>query len=115
VEKATADALRKFETMLRDALFARTTAQASEWRVLRKAFATFDHDASGAIDIHEFIQSLEHIGMHVVDEGLPGLGGVPRDVVEALFSRFDADHSGTIEYNEFVRHFQEPETTYRHF
>jgi len=101
-EKALTDGVRKLEQMLRDALFARTTAQFNEWRVLRKAFQAFDRDASGSVDIHEFIDALESLGLHSVDSGLPGLGGVPRSVVEELFSRFDADGSGSIEYDEFV-------------
>eukprot|EP00325_Prymnesiales_sp_UTEX-LB-985_P031401 CAMPEP_0174718718 /NCGR_PEP_ID=MMETSP1094-20130205/29825_1 /TAXON_ID=156173 /ORGANISM="Chrysochromulina brevifilum, Strain UTEX LB 985" /LENGTH=158 /DNA_ID=CAMNT_0015918891 /DNA_START=176 /DNA_END=652 /DNA_ORIENTATION=- len=115
VEQKRADDVRKFESVMRTALFARTTAQFNEWRVLRKAFATFDHDQSGAIDLDEFIQSLEHLGLHVVDEGLPGLGGVPRDVVRALFARFDSDASGTIDYEEFCKYFQQSEVDHRHY
>ena len=95
------NAVDKVEQQLRDALFSRTTVHIGEQRILKAAFTKFDKDASGEVDIHEFIKALEYIGLHTAEHGLPGEGGNPRDVVEALFRRYDLDGSGTIDYDEF--------------
>ena len=52
--------------------------------MLKKAFTTFDNDASGSIDFVEFCQALEHLGLHLEGEGLPGMGGVPRQTAQYL-------------------------------
>ena len=45
--------------------------------------------------------SLEHLGLHTAEGGLPGAGGLPVEVVQALFRRYDADCSGHVDYEEF--------------
>ena len=53
------DGVERLKQQLRDALFARTTSQISEIRVLKKSFVAFDTDASGSVDITEFCKALE--------------------------------------------------------
>ena len=69
-------ACERLEQLLRDALFARTTSQISEGRVLERAFKQFDKDASGALDLSEFCKALEYLGLDVVVEAV-GLGEAP--------------------------------------
>lgn len=98
----------KLEQQLRDALFARTTAHLGEQRILKSAFTKFDKDCSNSVDFKEFSLALEHLGLHQEDKGLPGQGGLPTAVVEALFKRYDADGSGQLEYNEFAAAIMQP-------
>ena len=93
--------VERLEQQVRDALFARTTAHVGEQRILKQAFSKFDHDQSGSVDFGEFSLALEHIGLHVEGQGLPGEGGVPPQAMEALFAKYDADQSGTVDYDEF--------------
>ena len=39
--------------------------------------------------------------LHTEDLGLPGQGGLPYAIVEALFKRYDKDGSGELDYEEF--------------
>ena len=70
--------------------------------MLKSAFNKFDTDNSGAIDFNEFKHALEYIGLHTQESGLPGNGGMPEVVLEALFRKYDQDGSGQLEYMEFV-------------
>lgn len=90
-QKSLADGVERLEQQLRDALFARSSNQMSEKRILAKAFTKFDRDASGNVDVAEFCLALEHLGLHVEGLGAPGLGGIPRDIVEHVFARMDSD------------------------
>ena len=56
---------------------------------------------SGNVDFNEFIQALEHLGLHTDKVGLPGHGGLPIQVVTGLFARYDIDGSGSISCEEF--------------
>jgi hypothetical protein len=94
--------IAKLELVLKDALLARSTPHLSENRVLRNAFRNFDRDLSGKVDEDEFCRSLEHLGMHIDKEGLPGLGGLQPEIVRGLFRRFDDDASGQLDYEEFI-------------
>ena len=58
-------------------------------------------DASGSVDVHEFAKALEYLGLHTAEGGLPGVGGLPMDVVTGLFERYDNDNSGHVDYEEF--------------
>jgi len=98
----------KLEVLLKDALLARSTPHISEQRVLRNAFRNFDRDLSGMVDLAEFSRALEHLGMHIEKEGLPGLGGLQADVVRGLFTRFDDDASGQLDYDEFIAGLMKP-------
>ena len=98
---ALAEAVSRLEQQVRDAVWARTTAHIGEERVLKAAFAFFDKDASGNVDVDEFGKALESLGLHTEKAGLPGHGGLPVNVVEGLFARYDADSSGTVDYDEF--------------
>jgi hypothetical protein len=89
--KALADSVEKLGQQVRDALFARSTHNLSEERILKAAFVKFDKDASGNVDIDEFCLALEHLGLHVEGLGAPGLGGIPRHVVDAVFASMDDD------------------------
>ena len=51
--------------------------------------------------IPEFQKALELLGLHTENEGLPGPGGVPKDIVYELFKSYDADGSGHIDFTEF--------------
>ena len=95
------EAVSRLEQQVRDAVWARTTAFVGEERVLKAAFAFFDKDSSGSVDVDEFVKALESLGLHTRKAGLPGHGGLPVSVVEALFARYDVDASGTVDYNEF--------------
>ncbi len=93
-------------------------------RTAELAFKALDTDGSGGVNLDEFIKALERFGMHVCAHGPPcsrreltrqvmheanrspqavfaqvagmrqGLGGLPRDTVQALFNKYDADGSG---------------------
>ena len=108
------DGIERLKQQLRDALFARTTSQISEIRVLKKSFVAFDADASGSVDFTEFCKALEHLGLHIDGVGMPGRGGVPMPVVQGLFNAFDGDGSGQIDYTEFIGSLNF-DVTYRHF
>ena len=95
-------AIDRLEQQLRDALFARTTAHLGEQRILKAAFTKFDKDGSGSVDFKEFSLALEHLGLHTEDEGLPGQGGLPLNVMQGLFRRYDEDDSGSLDYDEFA-------------
>ena len=113
-KKQLADAVERLEQQLRDALFARSSHNLSEGRILELAFRKFDRDGSGHMDMDEFCMALEHLGLHVEGLGAPGLGGIPRKVVEVVFGRFDADGSGHIDYKEFMEQLL-TNVTHRHF
>ena len=97
--KALADSVEKLGQQVRDALFARSSHNLSEERILKAAFVKFDKDASGNVDIDEFCQALEHLGLHVEGLGAPGLGGIPRHVVDAVFASMDEDGCGCMSLN----------------
>jgi hypothetical protein len=78
-------------------LAARHCAQ----RTAELAFKALDANNSGGVDIDEFIKALERFGMHVVGMR-KGVGGLPRETVQALFNKYDADGSGNISYKEFT-------------
>ena len=63
---------------------------------LRKAFAKFDGDGSGAIDPDEFELMLKVFGF-----------GCSADEVSRLLEKYDKDHSGGIELGEFAAMLQE--------
>mmetsp|Transcript_23652 Transcript_23652/g.47229 ORF Transcript_23652/g.47229 Transcript_23652/m.47229 type:complete len:174 (-) Transcript_23652:282-803(-) len=98
---AIAKQIDRLEQQIREALWARTTAHKGEERVLKDAFLFFDKDRSGAVDVKEFAQALEHLGLHTQSTGLPGYGGLQPEVVTGLFSRYDADGSGSLDTSEF--------------
>jgi hypothetical protein len=79
----------KVEQQVRDAILARTNTHYGEHRILKAAFNFFDRDASGCVDRKEFTKALEYLGLHTADTGLPGVGGLPADVVNGLFDRYD--------------------------
>ena len=90
------------EQQVRSALSARTTATKGDLRVLKDAFAKFDHDQSGNVDYAEFRLAMEHLGLHVEGQGLAGKGGLPAQAMELLFAKYDTDQSGTVSYEEFA-------------
>ena len=90
------------EQQVRSALSARTTATKGDLRVLKDAFAKFDHDQSGNVDFTEFRLAMEHLGLHVEGQGLAGKGGLPAQAMELLFAKYDTDQSGTVSYEEFA-------------
>jgi hypothetical protein len=90
------------EQQVRSALSARTTATKGDLRVLKDAFAKFDHDQSGNVDFAEFRLAMEHLGLHVEGQGLAGKGGLPAQAMELLFAKYDTDQSGTVSYEEFA-------------
>lgn len=98
-------ACETLEARLRQAVWARSTAHVGEERTLKQAFAKFDKDHSGNVDLDEFKYTLEHLGLHCNEGGLQGQGGMEPAVVEMLFSRYDADGGGTISYDEFCTAF----------
>ena len=108
------DGMKRLKQQLRDALFARTSAQISEPRVLKRAFVAFDTDGSGQVDLKEFCAALEHLGLHIDGVGMPGRGGLQYSVVQALFESLDADSSGQVDYAEFVRSLNF-DSTWRHY
>jgi Ca2+-binding EF-hand superfamily protein len=88
-------------------------------RTAELAFKALDTDGSGGVNLDEFIKALERFGMHVCAPAFSrchephyavavmlvvpraqvagirqGLGGLPRDTVQALFNKYDADGSG---------------------
>jgi len=90
------------EQQIVEALFSRTTAQTGEHRILKSAFTKFDADMSGAVSYKEFKKTLEYLGLHTMESGLPGQGGYPEAVVEGLFRSYDKDGSGELDYHEFA-------------
>lgn len=91
----------KLEQQVRDAIVSRTTAHFGEHRILKSAFNRFDRDASGCVDRGEFMKALEYLGLHTAENGLPGSGGLPSEVVHGLFDRYDTSGDGQVDYNEF--------------
>ena len=69
-------------------------------RTAELAFKALDTDGSGGVNLDEFIKALERFGMHVAGMR-PGVGGLSKEVVQALFNKYDSDGSGTISYSEF--------------
>ena len=95
---------------LRQSIQSRGSGNQSERMVLRKAFADIDTDRSGLIDINEFCRALERFGLHTAQHGLRGgVGGLGKEVVEALFKSFDRDGSGYLDYPEFEEALLQPE------
>lgn len=89
------------EKQLRKSIYEKTPANTNTRRTAELAFKALDTDGSGGVSIDEFIKALERFGMHVAGMR-PGVGGLRKDVVQALFNKYDADGSGTISYKEFT-------------
>lgn len=93
------------EKKLKESIYAKTPPNTNSKRTAELAFKALDTNGSGDVDIDEFIKALERFGMHV--SGVrQGVGGLPRDVVQALFDKYDADGSGNLSYKvcESVAH-----------
>ena len=89
------------EEKLRKSIYEKTPPNTNTRRTAELAFKALDTDGSGGVSLDEFIKALERFGMHV--QGMrPGVGGLPRDVVQALFNKYDSDGSGSISYAEFT-------------
>jgi Ca2+-binding EF-hand superfamily protein len=89
------------EKKLRTAIYAKTPPNTNQRRTAELAFKSLDSDGSGGVSVDEFIKALERFGMHV--QGMrPGVGGLPKDTVQALFNKYDTDGSGNISYKEFT-------------
>ena len=89
------------EDKLRKSIYEKTPPNTNQRRTSELAFKALDTDGSGGVNLDEFIKALERFGMHV--QGMrPGVGGLPRDVVQALFNKYDTDGSGSISYSEFT-------------
>jgi len=100
----------RLQRELRESIMARTSYHRGERGTLRKAFADFDTDSTGLIDITEFSRALERFGLHTAEHGLKGgAGGVSRELVQALFNSFDTDRSGSLDYAEFEEALLQPE------
>jgi Ca2+-binding EF-hand superfamily protein len=80
-------AVDAMEHMLRDKLNQRTASGPSQ---LRRNFKYFDRDASGDIDLDEFIFALNLMGLTF-----------NHDQVVALFARYDRSVAGTFDYQDF--------------
>jgi len=63
-----------------------------EQDLCRKAFAKFDRDGSGTIDVRELRTALEAMGQHPTEEE-----------VFVMIHDVDEDNSGEIEFSEFCR------------
>ena len=90
----------RLEKKLKESIYSKTPPNTNSRRTTELAFTALDTDGSGGVNLDEFIKALERFGMHV--QGMrPGVGGLPKDTVQALFNKYDADGSGTISYHEF--------------
>ena len=79
---------------------AKTPPNTNQRRTAELAFKSLDTDGSGGVSVDEFIKALERFGMHV--QGMrPGVGGLPKDTVQALFNKYDTDGSGTCLPSDF--------------
>ena len=81
---------------------AKTPPNTNQRRTAELAFKSLDSDGSGGVSVDEFIKALERFGMHV--QGMrPGVGGLPKDTVQALFNKYDTDGSGTCLPSDFPK------------
>ncbi|GMH40898.1 hypothetical protein BSKO_08802 [Bryopsis sp. KO-2023] len=69
-----------------------TTLSMDEIETCRRAFASFDKDNSGTIDVKELQETLAALGQHPSEEDL-----------FIMISQVDEDDSGVIEFPEFLR------------
>lgn len=91
----------RLEKQLRKSIYEKTPPNTNTRRTAELAFKALDSDGSGGVSLEEFIKALERFGMHVAGMR-QGVGGLPKDTVQALFNKYDADGSGTISYKEFT-------------
>lgn len=96
-----ASAVNLVEKILKQAIYNKQKA-VSESKVLAAAFKQFDVDKSGECSFKEFVQAMERFGL-CIDDGSPGCGGVPMDVLRALFDRYDTGGEGSLSYEEFAK------------
>ena len=89
------------EKQLKKSVYEKTPPNTNSRRTAELAFKALDTNNSGGVDLDEFIKALERFGMHVVGMR-KGVGGLPKDTVQALFNKYDADGSGSISYKEFT-------------
>jgi len=89
------------EKQLKKSIYEKTPPNTNTTRTAELAFKALDTDSSGGVNLDEFIKALERFGMHV--SGMrPGVGGLPKETVQALFNKYDTDGSGAISYKEFT-------------
>lgn len=91
----------RLEKQLKMSIYEKTPPNTNSKRTAELAFKALDANGSGDVDLDEFIKALERFGMHVAGQR-KGVGGLPRDTVQALFNKYDADGSGNISYKEFT-------------
>ena len=84
---------------------AGTTSAAFDVAQVRKAFAVFDIDGSGGLDVDEFRQVL----VGDTDGGDP----LTEEEVERVFASVDTNSNGRIEVDEWITWFQRRTTTDR--
>lgn len=89
------------EQKLKKSIYEKTPPNTNTKRTAELAFKALDKDGSGGVNINEFINALERFGMHVAGMR-PGVGGLSKEVVQALFNKYDSDGSGSISYSEFA-------------
>mmetsp|Transcript_72498 Transcript_72498/g.143977 ORF Transcript_72498/g.143977 Transcript_72498/m.143977 type:complete len:391 (-) Transcript_72498:608-1780(-) len=108
VPRADVDLLEK---QLRKSIYEKTPPNTNSKRTAELAFKSLDTNGSGGVDLEEFIKALERFGMHVAGMR-KGVGGLPKETVQALFNKYDADGSGSLSYKEFTANLfanEEPE------
>merc|ERR1719181_2368973 len=81
------------EKQLKRSIYEKTPPNTNTTRTAELAFRALDTDGSGGVNLDEFIKALDRFGMHVAGMR-KGLGGLPRDTVQALFNKYDSDGSG---------------------
>ena len=89
------------EKQLKKSVYEKTPPNTNSKRTAELAFKSLDANNSGGVDLDEFIKALERFGMHVVGMR-KGVGGLPKETVQALFNKYDSDGSGSISYKEFT-------------
>ncbi len=60
----------------------------------QRAFHMYDTDRSGAIDVNEFANALNYLGL-----------GISLDDAAAIVCVIDTDGNGTVSMNEFIEHY----------
>jgi len=83
---ASAEELRQAQRQIVDKITTR-------FSTLRRAFRTWDADASGSITKEEFIFGLEVLN----------LNNIRKEVIDTLFNLIDFDSSGNFDFGEFTR------------
>ena len=74
------------EKQLRKSIYEKTPPNTNSKRTAELAFKSLDTNNSGGVDIDEFIKALERFGMHVTGMR-KGVGGLPKETVQALFNK----------------------------